>query len=337
VLRKVCRWIWGHRKLSALLFLLFAFALLNFLAYVHAHAMTHYAEAEARTASPERLSLLDKVRILCTGVTVPRPSGKGTPADRGLPFTVHHIDVSDGTRLAAWHVPHPQARGLVLLFPGYATCKASLLPELQAFHELGYAALAVDFRGSGGSSGGSSGRVTTVGVREADDVAAACAHARAEKLGAPVILFGKSMGAAAALRAVSVHGLRPDALLLECPFDRLLSTVEARFEAMGVPAFPAARLLVFWGGVQHGFDGFAHNPADYARAVRCPVLFLHGEADPRVSVAQVEAVAAAAPAPHDTVIFPGLGHESYVSARPARWKGAVSGFLDVRLPPAAVP
>jgi alpha-beta hydrolase superfamily lysophospholipase len=329
MIRKALRWVWAHRKRSALLFLLLLFVLLNVLAYVHARAMTHYAEAGDRTDRPEGLSFLGKVRVLCTGVTVPRPSGKGTPADRGLAFEGRHLDVADGTRLEAWHVPHPRARGLVLLFHGYASCKADLLPEIAAFHELGYATLAVDFRGSGGSSGD----VTTIGVREADDVAAACAHARDKGLGSPVILFGKSMGAAAVLRAVSVHGLRPDALVLECPFDRLLSTVEARFEAMGVPAFPAARLLVFWGGVQHGFDGFAHNPAEYARAVRCPALFLHGEGDPRVSVAQVESVAAAVQGPRQTVIFSGLGHECYVSARPRPWRDAVSGFLATRLAP----
>jgi alpha-beta hydrolase superfamily lysophospholipase len=329
MIRKAFRWVGAHRKLSALLFLLLLFVLLNVLAYVHAHAMTHFAEAGERTASPEKLSFLGKVGVLFTGVRVPRPSGEGTPADRGLAFEVHHTDVADGTRLEAWHVPHPRARGLVLLFHGYASDKAGVLPEIAAFHELGYATLAVDFRGSGGSSG----NVTTIGVREADDVTAACAHARAKGLGGPVILFGKSMGAAAVLRAVSALGLCPDALVLECPFDRLLSTVEARFEAMGVPAFPAARLLVFWGGVQHGFDGFAHNPADYARAVRCPALFLHGERDPRVRVAQVEAVAAAVRGPHQTVIFTGLGHESYVSARPRQWREAVSGFLAARLVP----
>jgi hypothetical protein len=48
---------------------------------------------------------------------------------------------------------------------------------------------------------------------------------------------------------------------------------------MNVPSFPAAQLLVFWGGVQAGFNGFSHRPAEYAKSVSCPVLFLHGEDD----------------------------------------------------------
>ncbi len=327
MVRKSLRWVWAHRKRSALLFVLLLLVAVNVLAYVHAHAMTHYVESGNRTASPERLSFLDRVGILCTGVSVPRPSGSGTPADRGLAFEMHHIDSTDGMRLEAWYVPHRHPRGLVLLFHGYASCKADMLPEIAAFHELGFAALAVDFRGSGGSTGS----VTSIGVREADDVAAAWAYARDKALGAPVILFGKSMGAAAVLRALAVHNLKPEALVLECPFDRLLSTVEARFDAMGVPAFPAARMLVFWGGLQHGFDGFAHNPVDYARAVHCPALFLHGERDLRVSVAQVEAIAAAVQGPRQTVVFPGLGHQSYVAAQARAWKDTVFAFLAAQL------
>jgi hypothetical protein len=41
--------------------------------------------------------------------------------------------------------------------------------------------------------------------------------------------------AAAILRAVSAHELSPDALILECPFDRLLTTVQNRFAAMRLP------------------------------------------------------------------------------------------------------
>ena len=38
------------------------------------------------------------------------------------------------------------------------------------------------------------------------------------------------------------------AVVVESVFDRLLSTAENRFHSMGIPAFPMARLLIFWGG-----------------------------------------------------------------------------------------
>src|SRR5262249_1798820 len=98
---------------------------------------------------------------------------------------------------------------------------------------LGYSTFLVDFRGSGGSGG----NVTTIGVSEAEDVASAWEYARKLTPGQPVVLFGQSMGAAAVLRALSLRTAEPAAVVLECPFDRLLSTVENRFTSMGLPAF----------------------------------------------------------------------------------------------------
>jgi alpha-beta hydrolase superfamily lysophospholipase len=124
-----------------------------------------------------------------------------------------------------------------------------------------------------------------------------------------------------------VHGLGVDAAVLECPFDRLLSTVKARFRAMGLPGTPFAHLLLMWGAVQNGFNPFAHKPVEYARHVTCPVLMLHGSADPRVTSAHLAEVYGNLTCPRRMRVFDGVGHESYVAQRPFVWKEAVGGFL----------
>ena len=48
--------------------------------------------------------------------------------------------------------------------------------------------------------------------------------------------------------------------------------------------------LVFWGGVQCGYSGFAHNPVEYARDCSCPILLLHGEKDPNARLDEAHAV-----------------------------------------------
>lgn len=321
---RLLRWIRRHKCLTAFLFLLFAFLLVNVLAYRHARSMTHFVADGVRPANPEALSRFEKLKVLLTGISIPRPRNQATPESVGLAFSTHTFASTDGTRLEAWYAPRPQSRGVVLLFHGYASCKASLLREAKAFHELGYAAFLVDFRGSGGSEGNE----TTVGVKEADDVAAAVAYVQKLAPTKPMILYGQSMGSAAVLRAVAVCDVRPEAIVIENPFDRLLSTVANRFKAMGAPSFPAAHLLVFWGGVQCGFDGFYHNPADYAKDVSCPVLVLHGEDDPRVVRAEVDAVFDNLNGAKELVLLPGVGHESCLSANPRRWREAVPRFLD---------
>src|SRR4029079_14105793 len=101
-----------------------------------------------------------------------------------------------------------------------------------------------------------------------------------------------SMGGAAVLRAVAVDGVRPNAMIVEGVFDRLLTTVQHRFDAVHLPAWPAAPLLVFWCSIQMGYNGFAHHPIDYAAAVTCPILLLPGEPAPRISAGETEALLA---------------------------------------------
>lgn len=285
--------------------------------------MTRFTIGGERTRRPEELSLGRKVWTLATGVRVPRPENRQDPGDRGLPYETEAIADGRGERLEGWHVPGAGRGGLALMFHGYASSKASLLDAAVAVHAMGWDAFLVDFRGSGGSGG----RETTVGFFEADDVARALDHARARWPGRPAVLYGVSMGAAAVLRAVAADGVRPDAVILEAPFDRLLHTVRNRFRSLGAPAFPAADLLVFWGGVQGGFNGFRHDPAEYARSVTCPSLLLHGGADARVTEEEARRVFDNLAGEKELVLFPGLAHQSLVRAQPAAWREAVGRFL----------
>jgi alpha-beta hydrolase superfamily lysophospholipase len=306
------------------LFLVALFALFNFLAYQHAHAMTHFA----RTGGWARQtpgSLWTKARRLLCGVQMTRPGSAATPAGAGLPFDAHTVPGRAGD-LAAWLVPHDLPRGVVLIFHGFRNCKANMLPEAKAFHEMGYACFLVDFRGCGDSAGDA----TTVGYREADDVASAVRYVREHWPGQPVVLFGRSMGSAAILRAAGVLDVEADALLLECPFDRMLTAVRVRCRLVSGVSFPLAEALVFWGGAQHGFNAFAHNPADYARTVRCPVLLMHGSFDPRVSETGMQAIHDALPGRKVLHSFAGVGHESYVNRRPGEWREQVEAFLGNR-------
>jgi alpha-beta hydrolase superfamily lysophospholipase len=314
---------WGLGTRLAAAILLAGFLGLNGIAWMQARAMTHYVAAGQRTAKPEQLSLLAKMETILTGVTIPRPENTQTPSDYGLTFTVQHIAVGAGEQLEAWTVLQVGSDPIVLLFPGYAASKETLLPAAVALHRLGYSTLLVDFRGVGGSSGAD----TTLGVREATDVVAAVAYAQQTWPGRALVLYGFSMGTAAILRAVATAGVQPTGIILESPFDRLLTTTGNRFHALGLPAVPGAALLVFWGSVQQGFNGFTHNPVEYAPAVRCPTLVLYGAHDPRVTLDQARTVYTALGGPKQFVTFPDAGHDSVVTNAPDAWSAQVGPFL----------
>lgn len=304
-----------------------AFLLLNVAAYRHARAMTRFVPGVRRTASPEKLSKLQKVAVLLSGVRLSRPENGATPKDLGLAYETVNFPGAGGLSAEAWWIRAKNRAGLVILFHGYADSKSALVKTAREFNRFGYDAMLVDFNGSGGSAG----KDTSLGFHEAEVVASAVRWAAKEIPDQKPVLYGVSMGAAAVLRAVGTGAVEPRAVIVESPFDRMLSAVRHRFERMGVPWFPSAHLLLFWGGVQRGFNGFDHNPVDYARTVRCPTLLLFGDQDVYISLTETESIFANLSGEKTLKVFAGAGHEHFAVARPKEWRETVRGFLSPRL------
>jgi uncharacterized protein len=284
------------------------FFLLNVVTFAAAYAATHFR-------SPHQWGLM------------PRPTSSQRPTDLGLEYTTQRIAIASNQWLETWLIPASnKAHGTVLLFPGNGGSKAKqLLAPAQAFHELGYDTLLTDFRGGGGSSGST----TTLGIKEATDVALVFHEADRVGLQRPYILYGVSMGTAAILKAIAHEKIRPDAIVLELPFARLLDAVRVRLRAVPLPSFPGAELLVFWASVQHGVNGFGHNPVHYASQVKCPTLILHGKLDKWMSVAAVQQIVHPLPEPKQLVIFPQAGHDLLVTVDKAYWKESIGQFLSI--------
>jgi pimeloyl-ACP methyl ester carboxylesterase len=323
-IRAVAKWVRQHPWLATVLLFCVCFVGVNALAYQHARAMLWFVRDGSRTPRPDQLSTLGKIAVLVTGVSVPRPENDRTPLDIGLDFHTKRIEVGSKIVLETWLLPVDKSQGTVLLLHGYAGAKCDLLAEAKAFHELGYVVWLVDFRGSGGSSE----NYTTIGYSEAEDVAATITYIREDSDDQPLIIYGRSMGAAAILRALHAHNSKVDAVILESVFDRLQTTVGNRFRQMGLPAYPASNLLIFWGGICTGFNGDEHNPAKYVRSCHCPTLFLHGEIDPNATLQEARNVQTqSGDRDSELVVFERTGHTPTIEADFARWKGAVSRLL----------
>jgi alpha-beta hydrolase superfamily lysophospholipase len=299
---------------------LFLFASANVLAFCHAWNFTHFStEPKPRTDQPEELSRFDRLKVLLTGVENPKPTNELRP---NFPYQTLDLASPNG-RLEAWYSELPQAQGSVALFHGYTSNKAKLLTEAENFRQLGYSVLLVDFSGNGGSEGNQ----CTVGYREAFDVAAAFQFLQKQNPTAPVCLYGISMGAVAVLRAQSELGIKPAASIIECPYGSLLETTQIRFHSMGVPDFPLANLLVFWGGVQNGFWPFDVNCREYARRISAPTLLLYGLDDARVTRQETDEIFDALGGPKQRHYFAGVGHEPYHVLHPEAWRNTIDGFL----------
>src|ERR1043166_364809 len=138
------RWFKSRKVRIAGILLLTAFIALNVSAFLHARAMTHFVVANKSTLPPEKLSMLGKVRVLLTGVTLDRPTNSKTPKDFGMDYKTVHFIGAHGLQIESWLIAKPSSKGIVLMFHGYGGSKESLLDEAKVFQKLGYDGLLVD-------------------------------------------------------------------------------------------------------------------------------------------------------------------------------------------------
>ena len=294
------------------------FILLNISAAIHAYHFTHFADSTEARSNADELSLIEKTSILFLGISNPKPVNYRRPAGE-----YKRVNFKSNTEtLEAWYIEADSSKGEVILFHGYAGQKASLLSRAALFRQMGFNTLLVDFRGSGGSTG----NTTTIGYHESNDVKSAVDYL-VEQGKANIYLFGTSMGAAAALKSASESNLVVSGLIIECPFGSLLQSASNRFERMGVPAFPAAHLLVFWGGVETGFWGHGHNPSDFAKQVTLPTLLIYGEQDSRVKRFEVDDIYNNLAGEKELLLFPSAGHGNYLATDSTKWHHAIEAFL----------
>jgi pimeloyl-ACP methyl ester carboxylesterase len=280
-------------------------------------------DAGERTASPEDLSFGEKAVVLINGVTIPKPRVTSTPLDWGLEFESLEFQNARGQQLLAWRIPAKEQNGgpIVLLFHGYAACKEDLLPMAMEFREVGCETVLLDFYGSGESSGSS----TSFGYFEAEDIVSLVDQI--ESGDRRLIGYGISMGGAAMMRACAVLDVNLDGLIVESVFPNFRETIGQRFKAMGLPATPAADLLMFWGCVDLGFSGREHNPADYARKISVPTLVLTGAHDQRVPETSVRKMVSNFAGEASLHVFD-VGHRPFVNTHPETWKSLISEFLN---------
>lgn len=305
-------------KVSAWILAL-AFLALNIVSIFHAYHFTHFRNTTThKTASPTKLSKLQKVQTLLFGVSNPRPTHKATPQQ---PYKTIYLEGNKTTE--CWHITTPEAKGTVILFHGYGGSKSGLIGASDEFLKLGYNTLLVDFMGSGGSEGNQ----TTIGFYEAEQVKT-CFDYLTQKGEQNIHLYGNSMGAVSILKAINDYSISPSSIIIGCPFGTMQETVGKRFDNMGVPRFPASYFLVFWGGVINNFWAFGHNPVDYAKAVQCPTLLLHGAKDDKVGVNEIHKIASNIKGKKKVKIYPEAGHSDYINQYREEWLEDIQTFLD---------
>jgi uncharacterized protein len=307
------------RRLAKTIFVVFI--LFNVLIAFQAYRTSYfYEQGEVPFKRMEDRTTAEKIESALLGVKLSKRTITTFPA---FPYDTVFLKDSEGYRLEAWYVPADSAKGTVILFHGHGSCKGANVGEANYFHNMGYHTFAIDVR----SHGNSEGNHCSVGYEEAENVKLAYdwVQAKGEK---NIILWGSSMGAAMTLKAVHDFQLKPQKVILNCPFATMQDAVKGFLRKAKLPTSPLAEMLMFWGSVEHGYWGFNYKPADYASKITMPVLLQWGRLDDRVSIDETNRIFNNLGAKDKKlVIYETCGHESYRNRETEKWQTEISDFL----------
>jgi uncharacterized protein len=253
-----------------------------------------------------------------------------TPASFQLPFEDVAFDSEDGIHLKGWWVPAEQARGTVVLVHGLNRSRIEMVRKVPFLHQQGWNALLFDLRHHGESSG----EVRSLGWFERQDVRAAGAYARTRGSG-PVVLWGVSLGAAAATLAAAddpaVAGLVSDSSYRSLP-DTVRHHIQlARHSSPWlriIPVWPVSSEFLFWIGRSGHFDPAAADVrAAAARLGGRPSLFVCNSGDRRMPPEIAFELKEAAGDHARVLVVPGHSHGGAWREGTAAYESAVAGLL----------
>jgi pimeloyl-ACP methyl ester carboxylesterase len=261
-----------------------------------------------------------------------------TPASFAMKYQDVDFKSSDGIDLKGWYVPAGgKAIGTIVYVHGFHRSRIEMLPMSVFGHRLGYDGLLFDLRNSGASGGNES----SIGYNERRDVEAAVRYAlEQEKAPRPVVVWGVSMGAAAALMAAA-ETRDIDAVISDSSFLNYSHMIRHHYYLARhfirqrwwwfppLPAFPIADEVIYWSAWR---GHFSPSDFDLEKAVTKigtrPILFVAVEGDERMPPEIARQLYGDAESElKDIVVVPGKRHGEGFNSGNQPYEAAVTSFL----------
>jgi dipeptidyl aminopeptidase/acylaminoacyl peptidase len=253
-----------------------------------------------------------------------------TPTDVGLDaWREVRFPSSDGLILTAWYIPvrEDEPTPAIIYVHGLGSNREGLLDQAKLLYSHGYSALLLDLRNHGQSEGS----LSTMGYHEVMDVEGAIdflleqPEIDQDRIG----LVGHSLGGGIVIRAAAQFS-RVKATVAESAFTSLEDNIEEGVrELLGLPPFPFAPLVIFFGERETGLDIDQMRPIDdLAQIAPRAIMFVHGKKDPVVLVNNSYRLYEAALEPKSLYIIENADHGGLMEADPKEFERQVVGFLD---------
>ncbi|HEV3435879.1 MAG TPA: alpha/beta hydrolase [Gemmata sp.] len=235
------------------------------------------------------------------------------------------LTTDDAQDLGAWYIPGRPDRQPVLLLHGNGGTREDCLDQAEWMAAASYPLLLITLRAHGDSTG----NLNDFGYSARHDVVAAVAWLEQTCPGRPII-WGRSLGSAAAMFAASELGNRVGGYALECPYRDLRTAVHNRTRARLPPllSWVAYAGLSLTAPLVLG-DVDRISPLDASTSVPkdIPVLLLAGENDRLATPAEATALAERIGSRAQVVVIEGAGHLDLHRTDPIRYREIGLRFL----------
>jgi pimeloyl-ACP methyl ester carboxylesterase len=255
------------------------------------------------------------------------------PAVAWASLESERLSTCDGQQIGAWFVAGSDVLPAIILLHGNGGCRGSLLRQAEMLANKHYPVLLLTARAHGDSTGD----VNDFGYSARFDVMAAVDWLQQRRPGMPIVLFGNSLGAAAAAFAAAELQERVAACILDGPYQDLRTAVRNRTEVY-LP--PVADWIAFQGLDTVGPlvlpDLPRISPLEAVGKIppTVPVLILAGGADREATPDEARALFERVRSHAELVLFDGATHARLFEADPGLYRRSVLGLLE-RLPKAS--
>jgi alpha-beta hydrolase superfamily lysophospholipase len=223
-------------------------------------------------------------------------------------FEDMRLATRDGEDLGALFVPAPEARVAVLVVHGQGGSRTGEAPDVRFFADQGLAVLCPTLRAHGDSSGG----WNDFGWSAREDVIACVAELEKRAPGLPILVFGRSLGAVAAIYAGEELGTRVSTYLLEAPYRDLAAAAHHRLDVRLPPPLNGVAYLGLrlWAPLFLSARVDELRPLDRVAGIPCdvPIVLLSGTDDALAPIAEVAELRDRCSGNATLVSFPGGTH-----------------------------
>lgn len=242
------------------------------------------------------------------------------------------LTTSDNLDLGAWYFPGQAGQPVILLLHGQFASRSSCEHQIQWLLERGYAVMIPSLRAHGDSQGSRS----DFGYSARHDVIACVDWLKTHQPDQNIVIWGQSLGAAAATFAAEKLQHAPCAYILECPYQDLETAVWNRCQMLvpgGLDALLYHSLRTSACFILPHFDDISPLKAIVHTPATVPILILAGAADIHARPEEAQSLQAAINGQAKLEIFDEATHMGLDLQDKQAYQTLICEFIDNAVSP----